>query len=119
MNTEDSRGLADHSRDIVVVIILLIIIAVGIFFFYYNKHSGSRVSVKVGGEVIAELELSEPTEYKIDTIYGSNILIIEDGKAYISEADCPDKICVGQGSIEKKGDSIICLPHKLIIEVIR
>ena len=42
---------------------------------------------------------------------------IQDGQVFISEADCPDGLCVNTGKISKTGQTIICLPHKLVIEI--
>lgn len=46
-----------------------------------------------------------------------NLLIIEDGKAYITEADCRDKICVGMSPVSHVGESIVCMPHGIVISV--
>ena len=35
----------------------------------------------------------------------------------MSEADCPDKLCKNMGTIDKKGESIICLPHQVVVEI--
>jgi len=48
---------------------------------------------------------------------GYNLLVIEDGCAYISEADCPDGLCMKQGRIDKDGQALICLPHKLTVRI--
>ena len=44
---------------------------------------------------------------------------IEDGQAYMEEADCPDGYCMEQGGISGQKQTIVCLPHKLVVEVIR
>ena len=48
----------------------------------------------------------------------SNILEIRDGAADMRQADCPDKICVEHKPISKLGETIVCLPHKLVVEVV-
>ena len=48
---------------------------------------------------------------------GTNTLVIENGEAWVSEADCPDKICMGMGKISKNGEFIACLPNQVIIVV--
>ena len=48
---------------------------------------------------------------------GSNILIIQDGQAWVSEANCPDLICVRQGKIHYTGQVITCLPNRLTVTV--
>lgn len=49
---------------------------------------------------------------------GRNELVIENGSAYMKSADCPDQICVNHKAISKNGESIICLPHAVYVEVI-
>ena len=102
-----------------VIFCLIILVVISLVLYFGDNADGTKVVVKVGGEIAAELPLSEPTEYEINTIYGTNTLVIENGAAFVREADCRDKICVNQGKINKYGESIICLPHKVIIEVAR
>ena len=47
-----------------------------------------------------------------------NLLMISDGTAFVSDADCPDKLCVKQRAISRNGESIICLPHKLVSRIV-
>ena len=49
-------------------------------------------------------------------LYGSYAQ--KDGKASMAKADCPDKICVNHAAISKKGETIVCLPHKVVVEVV-
>ena len=48
----------------------------------------------------------------------SNLLLIENGKVYVKSATCPDGICVGHRPIFRNGESIICLPNRVVITVI-
>ena len=48
---------------------------------------------------------------------GLNLLVIRDGSAFVREADCPDKLCVRTGAIRYEGESIICLPHRVVVAV--
>ena len=49
---------------------------------------------------------------------GSNILVIEDGEAFMKSADCPDKTCVHSHPISKVGETIVCLPNRVFVSVI-
>ena len=49
---------------------------------------------------------------------GKCILIICDGKADMESADCPNQICVHHSSISHKGETIICLPNRVVIEIV-
>ena len=51
----------------------------------------------------------------VDT--GTNTVVIKDGLVYMSDATCKNQVCVNTGKISKKGESIVCLPNKVIVEI--
>ena len=55
---------------------------------------------------------------KYMVIQDSNVLMIKDGRAQMKSADCPDQICVRQKAISKEGESIICLPNKVVVSIV-
>ena len=91
--------------------------------------TGRTVKVYIEGQEVKRFSLDEDTEYKIVVVSDSegqsddadyeeyNILVIESGKAYVSEADCHEQICVKHNAISKTGETIVCLPHSLVIEI--
>lgn len=95
------------------------LLAAGIVFLVLQltAQEGAVVQVVEDGTVIAEFDLDEDTTYEIVTDGGTNTLVIEDGKASVTDADCADKICVKHSSISKNGESIICLPHKIMVRI--
>lgn len=74
--------------------------------------------VKVGGEIVRELDLSEEKIFAVEAGGGKNILEVKGGAVRVVEADCPDKICVRRGAIKNFGETIACVPHKILIEVV-
>ena len=75
-------------------------------------------AVYEGKERTAAYPLSEDIEVTLRPQGGGyNRLVIRDGEAWIEEADCPDRLCAGQGHISKTGQSLICLPHKLTVTI--
>lgn len=82
-----------------------------------GAKSGARVEVRVAGEVTASYSLQKNQTIELEGEGGRNTLVIEGGKAWMSEADCPDGLCLGMGKISSAGQSIVCLPHKLVVEV--
>lgn len=96
-------------------------IAVGILFFLlfqFNSVDGSRIVIQVQSKVIKTCPLHEDNEITIEGKDGGiNQLVLRDGEAWIEEASCPDKLCVHQHSISKIGQSIICLPNEVVVEV--
>lgn len=82
------------------------------------SKDGSMINITVDGTLYGNYELSEPQEIPIE-LDGriANIIVIENGSAHMKDADCPDRLCMRQGSIDQDGQTIICLPHKLVVEV--
>lgn len=60
---------------------------------------------------------TEKIRIEIPGKIGRCVLVIEDGKAYMEEADCPNQICVHHSAISHKGETIVCLPNRIVIEV--
>lgn len=96
---------------IIVAVVALIIIQ------FFVKKDGSIAIVKVDGEIQYQLDLSKNTEITITGHGGSNTIAVTDGYVYMKDADCPDKICVNTGKINKSGETIVCLPHRITVEV--
>ena len=102
-------------RDIILIASILII-AIALFLVVeLTKEEGAGVTVKVDGVKVAEYSLAKDGTYPLNG--GTNILVIEDGRAYLSDANCPDKLCVHQGKISRTGETITCLPNKLTVTV--
>lgn len=83
-----------------------------------TRQTGGTVEVRVAGELVKCFPLSEDVTYEIiGADGGGNLLIIRDGAAWIEEADCPDALCVGMGRIRRSGQSVVCLPHQVVVEI--
>ncbi|MCH3963231.1 MAG: NusG domain II-containing protein [Clostridium sp.] len=106
-----------------ITIILLVVISIVGVFTYRNNLSGSKkiAIIKQDGKTIKNVDLNKVnnTEEFIVKYKGThfNKVKMQKGKISIEDADCPDKICVKTGWISEPGQSIVCLPHKLIIEI--
>lgn len=82
---------------------------------YFAMRTGNVQKVRIfsDGELWGEYSLNESC---IVDINGRNTLVIENGAAYMRDADCPDKLCIRQGKIGKNGGTIVCLPNKIVVE---
>lgn len=96
------------------VVLLAAFLLLGIYYLIPDQGS-TMVEVYVDGELYGSYPLEE--EQTVD-INGTNRLIIEGGTADMDWADCPDKLCVHQKSISRNGESIICLPNKVVVTIV-
>ena len=72
------------------------------------------------GVLLEEIDLdrvAEPYSITLEDGSGTNTVQVEKGRIRVSEADCPDQVCVSQGWISNGTAPIVCLPHKLMIEI--
>lgn len=107
-------------RDIILVLSLVIIAAAAFLIINYGvKKKGNYAVIKVDGQVIKTLRLDrEETSIEVSGYQGGvNKIMIKDGKVSMTDADCPDKLCVKTGEISKTGETIVCLPHRVVVEI--
>ena len=104
-------------NDLILILSILIVLGLALFVFKATRKEGNRVVVAVDGQKIAEYSIDSNINELIETENGNNTLEIRDKTVYISQADCPDKICENHRPISKIGESIVCLPHKLVITI--
>ena len=110
---------ARYTRDLIIVGVLLLA-ALALFFLMRARQdrdtgAGARAVVTVDGPEIGSYPLQKSGTFPLNG--GTNILVVENGEAWVSEADCPDKVCMGMGRISRNGEFIACLPNRLLIVV--
>lgn len=104
----------------ILLIIFLIILTILISIYIYREPASDdlQVEVCVDGEVIKTYPLSKDSDYYMeDKLSIGNTLVIDGGFVYIKDANCNDELCVKQGRIKRANESIICLPHKLVVRI--
>ena len=85
---------------------------------------GTRASVARitrDGVLLEEIDLTKtqaPFSFLLEDGRGRNLISVEQGRIRVSEADCPDQICVDQGWISDGTVPIVCLPHRLMIQIV-
>lgn len=113
-----TKAISKKSRnDIIFITALLIVTALAALALFLFRAEGDTVIVTVDGEFFGEYALSEDRTVEIIGENGRNLLVIQNGEASISEASCPDGICSSHRPISRSGESIICLPNKVVVEV--
>ncbi|MBQ9927720.1 MAG: NusG domain II-containing protein [Lachnospiraceae bacterium] len=85
---------------------------------YLNGDLSETVIINQDGKIYREYPLYNdaviPVYYEPG---GYNLILVSEGEVSVTDADCPDKLCVKQRAVSKNGESIICLPHKLVVQI--
>ncbi len=107
-------------NDFIFIGILLAVVVVFGLSFWLLRGDGDCVTVTVDGELLGVYSLSKDMTLDIrsgEDGKGHNLLVIKAGKAYVASASCPDGICSSHKPISKNGESIVCLPNRVVITV--
>lgn len=106
--------------DFVLIFVLLFLFA-GSFFYIkkgFVETNSKYISVQVNGREIKKIKFGVgKSKYPIRTEFGINVIEVDETGVRVIEANCPDKLDVKFGKINKAGQSIVCLPNRLVIEI--
>ncbi len=97
---------------------ILLTAALLLLFRAHFSPKGKYVSVSVNDVTVKVFDITSEVDQYIEGIDGKNRIRVENGKVWIEEADCPEGICQHHTPISRVGDSIICLPHRLVVTII-
>ena len=104
--------------DIILICMMLCLAAIGFgMILFSGGGSGGTLTVTIDGEVYGTYDLSVDQEIVMDESTGYNRFEIKDGTVTMIEAGCPDQYCVKHAPINKENETIVCLPHKVVLEI--
>ena len=109
--------------DIVIIAVLILLSFTPHLIFFKTSQKSSKNNyaiIKVDGKIHKKIDLSKvkkSEKVNLNLPNGKNTLLVENNSIVMDSANCNDALCVKQGNISKVGQTIICLPHKLIIEI--
>ena len=105
-------------NDILLVAALLLVALAAWGLLRLTRARGAEAVVTVDGAAVAALPLSEDAVLTVGEGQGfSNVIEVSGGRVRVRDADCPDRLCVRTGWVSRDGESIVCLPHKLVVTV--
>lgn len=110
-----------HLRNDIILLCVVFVVVVIAACLLFMRDKGNSVEVSVDGKLYAVYPLS--VDLSEDILTGSNKtqlnrLVIKDGKAHVEKATCRDGICSAHKEIYRDGESIVCLPHRVVITVV-
>ena len=112
------------SKNAKIILILLwaaAVLSAGVIFMQKKRPASPVARITLDGELLEEIRLDQVEKaysFVVEDEFGSNTILVEPGRIRVSQADCPDQVCVNQGFISDGTVPIVCLPHKLIIEIV-
>ena len=107
--------------DLFVIVVTVIAAACMLPLIFGKKADTGSLSVSVtcDGEEVQKVPLSENGTYRIQGADGICLtLSVKDGTAKVTDSECPDRLCMMQYGRSKAGQTIVCLPAKVIAEVV-
>lgn len=107
-----------YKADIVLIAILVVVAFISYIVIYnFISKQGNVVEVYSDSKLIKKVPLDTDTEFEVKIDNHINVVRVEKGFVSMLDADCPDKLCEKQGKIHNNGETIICLPNKIVIKV--
>ena len=103
------------------IILLIIILAVGIPLAVLSLSSGTggdKVKISLNGKVYGTYPLHEDRVIEVSEDGHTNHITIKDGQVSMSYSTCRNQVCVNTGAISETKDAIVCLPNRVVVEII-
>lgn len=113
--------MSRNAKIILILLLAAVVLSAGFLLLQQKQVSSPVARITRDGELIREIPLDEVEEsysFVVEDEEGSNTILVEPGRIRVSEADCPDQVCVNQGFISDGTVPVVCLPHKLMIEIV-
>jgi len=105
---------------LILAIIVVILTTILLLMNVAGNKRGRKLEISIDGEKAQTIVLTEQTNmhFTIETPLGNNEVLITNGVVDVVSANCPNQVCVETKPASKVFDKIVCLPHKLILEVV-
>lgn len=112
--------LKKRKKDLIFIFSILIF---AVFLLLIQRVYGNAqdeadlVKITVNQKLYGTYDLNKNQTITIQNNFGINTIQIQNKDVWMEEADCPDGYCKEQGHISKNKQTIVCLPHKLVVEI--
>lgn len=112
--------LKKRKKDLIFIFSILIF---AVFLLLIQRVYGNAqdeadiVKITVDQKLYGTYDLNKNQTITIQNDLGINTIQIQNKDVWMEEADCPDGYCKEQGHISKNKQTIVCLPHKLVVEI--
>ena len=110
------KGIIRKADILLAGVLILIGVAASLWISQFDT-SGSRVVIKTDGKVYGSYSISEDRTITVKQGKKTNTVRIHDGEVSVSLASCHNQVCVKHKAIHTTGESIICLPNKMVVQI--
>lgn len=119
MDQQSNRQSRPMRFWLVLLGVVAVLCVVSLFVLHAHRQTGALVQISQDGQLVDTFPLSENRTVRYESASGGyNVVVIEDGMVQVSEASCPDKVCVRHGPTNQTADPISCLPNRLVVDVV-
>lgn len=105
-------------RDFIVIFCIMALVVFSFIIMKITEKTGEKVIIYQNKQEYKTVSLNKNQTIQIPTKTGYNVVKIQDGKVEMIEASCPDQICVHHRKISNTGETIVCLPNKVVVEIV-
>lgn len=102
------------------IILLIVLVAVGLASTAYvamSRSGGDIVIIERNGDMYGKYSLFEDKTITVEGKHSKNIITIKGGTVVMAESTCKNQVCVRHGAISSTGESIICLPNRVVVKI--
>ena len=104
----------------IVLIALIVAVSAGVLLWQHlAKKDAVIAEIYVEGECVHRIDLSavkEPETFTVEGVIGKNTILVEPGRICVTEAECPDHVCIEMGWLSSEHPTpIVCLPNEVVI----
>ena len=116
MKSQKEKATKKYRLDIIVIAAILFVSLLLVLGVYVTREEGNTAVVEIDGVTVGEYSLSVNGVFPLNS--GTNVLVIENGVAYLNYSSCPDHVCENMGKIRYVGEAIICLPNRVAVKIV-
>jgi hypothetical protein len=116
-NAIERRGRTRRSALLIGLMLIVSSASFGLLRGFAALRPAGRARITDSDGNSYEMPLDRDGHLEVRTSLGRNLVAVRDGRVFVEEADCPGLDCVHHAPIDASGQTIVCLPHRLVIEV--
>lgn len=106
-----------RKADIILAVLLVVLGLLISYFFSFGNEAGKELVVTVNGHEYGIYSLKEDQEITVNVNGNENVFVIQDSSVKMKFSNCTGQDCVYQHAISKSGETIVCLPNRVVLEV--